>query len=231
MKKQVLIMIAVIGGAAVIVGGLLFIARGTSYNLTVMDPHKGADDAPVVIEEFSDFQCNACAAAYTIIQEVVKQYPNQVKFVYRDFPLPSHFDARPAAVGALCAAQQGKFFEFHDRIFDEQAKWSAPDGDIDGLISDLVGEFELDRVDFELCQDSRDARNAVQKDFNEGAALGVDATPTFFVDGEKVENPGSLFSWMKLIDNKLEEKGLTPETKSVDSQSEADSAEGAETEE
>lgn len=225
MKKQVLITIAVIAGAVLIVGGLLFVARGTSYALTVLDPQKGPDDAPILVEEFSDFQCNACAAAYTIIKEVAKQYPNQVKFVYRDFPLPSHFDARPAAVGALCAAQQGKFFEFHDRIFDEQAKWSAPDGDIDGLISDLVGEFELDRVDFELCQDSRDARNAVQKDVNEGTDLGVNATPTFFVGGEKIENPGSLFSWMKLIDLKLEEKGLTPENKVVADDEEPESIE------
>lgn len=200
------ILIAV--GLLVVGGGLFFIASSGGVELSVTDPFKGPEDAPIVIEEFSDFQCPACRAAAPIVAELLNQYPEEVRLTYRDFPLPSHDEARPAAIAALCAAQQGKFSEFHDRLFRDQTEWASPDVSVEPLIDSLTAEYELDADAMNTCRSSRQARSEVERDFSEGQERGVDSTPTFFVDGRKIQNPGSLFAWRELIDNMLEEKGI-----------------------
>lgn len=221
MKQQLKAILVVV--AIVIIGGaLLFLARTGGVDLVLKDPFVGVENAPIHIEEFSDFQCPACRAAAPIIKELVKQYPDQVKLTYRDFPLPSHDEAKSAAVAALCAGQQGQFFEFHDRLFTGQSEWESTNTDIDPFINKLIADLGLDVAAMDTCRNSRQARSEVERDFDEGQERGVDSTPSFFVDGNKIQNPGSLFAWRQFIDDLLEEKGLSQPTE--DSDETADSA-------
>lgn len=193
---------------------LFWLAKGTSYNLTVTDPVKGAENGVVFIEEFSDFQCPACKQNAPLIAGALKEFPTQVKFVYRDFPLSIHNQARGAASAALCAGQQGKYYEYHDLLFENQDAWSSPSVvSPDGLFETYAGQLELNLEDWNSCRDSRDVRQAVQSDVDEGFERGVNSTPTFFMNGTKIEsNPTSVFAWIKLIEAELERQGIAPET-------------------
>lgn len=206
--------IAIVIAVAAAAGLLIFVARGRSYDITVQDPFRGADGAPVVIEEFSDFQCPACRNAVVIVKEAVNQYPNQVKFVYRDFPLPDHAYARLTATAGLCAAQQNKFWEFHDIVFEKQPEWSVQDRALaDQFLSATASELGLNVSDFDVCRRSRQAQSEVDRDFKEGVERGVNSTPSFFINGVKVEptQAGSVFQWTQTINQELQKKGLTPE--------------------
>ena len=222
MKKPIII-VGVILGLAVVSWVLILIARGQSYELSFVDPVLGSEDAPVLIEEFSDFQCPACAASAPIVKEALTNYPTQVKFVYKDFPLASiHPQARPAAIGVLCAAQQGKFEEFHDSIFENQADWTTGGGNIQDYMSNLVDENEINRQEWEACISSRDAKKAVDANFDEGRSRGVNSTPTFFVNGTQITPPQSVFQWIQAIDKALEEKGIEPENRSMNDELKAE---------
>ncbi len=203
MNKRVGIILAAIVAVVAISFVLISLAQGGEYPITVQDPFKGNENAQVVIEEFSDFQCPACAANAPIIAEVMRTYGDRVKFVYRDYPLPSHPKARPAAIAAICAAQQGKFFEYHDKLFADQPVWAAASADTEAYLATLAQTTGLDEEDWQTCRNSRDARREVEADVKEGNDRQVDATPTFFVNGEKITNPGTFFAWKTLLDSKL----------------------------
>ena len=195
------------------------LARGGTYEIAIQDPGKGPDEAPVLIEEFSDFECPACRANYRTISDLISQYPTQVKFVYKDFPLPIHNQAQEAARGVLCAAQQEKFIVFHDAVFEDQPNWSAHSGDVGDLLNVLVGQEGMNQDDFDACTSSRDVKKAISADLLEGQNRGVSSTPTFFINGKKLEGGKSLFEWIQLVNEELEKKGLTPENELTESAS------------
>ena len=210
--NQKTIGILVVIGLVIISGGLIILARGGSYDLKTLSGTKGPEGAPILIEEFSDFECPACKANAPIIAAALKDFPTQVRFVYKDFPLGQHTSARPAAAAALCAAQQDKFFEYHDKVFEDQRVW-AGSVDSDSFFVNLAVELGLDINSWEECRSSRTVRQAIQDDINEGTERGVDSTPTFFVNGNKVEAPTSVFGWITAIEKELEKQGLTSENK------------------
>lgn len=212
-KYTLIAVVVAIVAAAVL---LIFVARGKSYEIIVQDPFLGTDGAPVVIEEFSDFQCPACRDAVAPVKEAVTQYPNQVKFIYKDFPLPTHIYARLASTAAICAAQQDKFWPFHDILFDKQADWSTQDRALaDQFMTATAAELGLNMEEFNTCRASRQAQTEVDRDFKDGVNRGVNATPTFFLNGVKLDpsQTSSVFQWTQTIDQELEKKGLTPENK------------------
>lgn len=208
--KVVGIIIAVI---VVISAGLILLARGGNYQLTVLDPGVGPEDAPVLIEEFADFQCPACRANAPLIKAAIADFPTQVRFVYNDFPLSQHGQARSAAISALCAAQQGQFEAYHDSLYENQQVWAQGGSSAEDFFVKSATDLGLDRNDWQSCRDSRDAREAVQADVDEGFERGISSTPSFMVNGEIIENPVSVFAWVKLIEEQLEAKGITPENK------------------
>lgn len=212
-KNKGLILGGIIAGVIIVTGGLILLAGGGGYELTVMDPTKGPEEAPVVIEEFSDFQCPACRANAPIVAAAIEEFPTQVKFVYKDFPLSSHSQSRTSASAAFCAAQQGKFQEFHDALFENQAVWSIGSTEAQEFFTNLAIEQGLDVEDWNRCRDSRDARRAIQDNVDEGFERGVTGTPTFYVNGEKIESPASVFAWISLIEKELEKQGMIPENK------------------
>jgi protein-disulfide isomerase len=153
------------------------------------DPRIGSNNAPVVIIEFSDFQCQYCRAFYTQTFQALKTNyidKGKVQLVYRDFPLSSlHPAAQKSAEAAECAHEQGKFLEMHNKIFDEQNKISG--GALVGVnygVEDLkkwAAEIGLDTARFNQCLDSGKYADEVQKDFQDGVNLGVQGTPTFYI--------------------------------------------------
>lgn len=146
---------------------------------------RGDIDAPVTIVEFSDFQCPFCLKFHPTMMQVMQNYQGQVKWVYKHFPLDSvHPQARPAAEASECAAEQNKFWEFADGLFENQSKLGET------LYKDLASQFGLDMNQFEYCVSSRKYKDKVEQDLQQGIALGVEGTPGNFINGQSV--PGAV---------------------------------------
>ncbi len=144
------------------------------------DPVRGAPAAPVAIVAFSDFECPFCRRAVPVLQRLLETYREQVKLVWKDFPLPSHPMAALAAEAARCAQDQGKFWEYHDRLFAE-ADTLEP-----GRLRVLAAELGLELKAFDDCVYSRRHRERVAAGLQEGRRLGVEATPTVFINGRRI---------------------------------------------
>jgi protein-disulfide isomerase len=160
-------------------------------------PAKGPAGAPVEIVEFSDFQCPYCLRAHATIDQVLAAYGDRIRFVYRHFPLPSHPNARPAAEASACAAEQDKFWPYHDRLFAQPSKLS------DGDLKQHAAELGLDTARFNACLDSHKYKSVVDADMKEGDEAGVNATPTFFINGRVVSGALPFDSFKRIIDDEL----------------------------
>jgi protein-disulfide isomerase len=159
---------------------------------------RGNPNAPVTIVEFSDFQCPFCGQAYPVIKEILSKYEGRVRLAYRDFPLRQiHPQAQTAAEAARCAMEQGKFWEYHDLLFQNQNKLDKA-----GLV-ELASSVKVDRTKFESCLDSGKFRSEIDKDLQAGNRAGVNGTPAFFINGILVTGaqPASVFE--KIIDAEL----------------------------
>ena len=144
------------------------------------DPSKGPADALVVIVEFSDFECPYCQRASDTMAELYDRYPDDIRLVYKDFPLPSHPNAFKAAEAGNCANDQGKFWEFHDKLFATQDAL-----DVESLKA-YAGELGLDASAFEACLDEGRHAETVSQDLTIGRSYGASSTPTLFINGRPV---------------------------------------------
>lgn len=151
-------------------------------------PHtKGKADAKVTVVEFSDLQCPACSAAEPAVQSVLSKYGDSVFFVYRHFPLRTvHVHAAEAARASEAAQKQGAFWAFHDKLFATQEAWAA-EKDPAAKFIQYAGELKLNTDQFakDLKDSSLDAR--VTADERDANTVGVNATPTFYVNGLATE--------------------------------------------
>ena len=146
-------------------------------------PPKGNPNAAVLVEEFADLQCPACAAAHTkIVAPLLEKYANDIRYEHKHFPLRAlHRFAMDAAEMSECAADQGKFWEFVDIAFTRQNEMS-----MDALV-EWTEELGLDSTQAERCWKSHSKRDTVLADYKEGRDREVGGTPTFFVNGERVD--------------------------------------------
>ena len=161
------------------------------------DAVSGPMDAPIQIVEFSDFDCPYCQRATDTLAELKEAFGNQIRFVYKDFPLPSHPNAFKAAEAGRCAKDQGKFWELHDKMFASQG---ALDPDSLKL---YAAELGLDAAAFSLCLDEGRHAGRVQRDMAIGASYGVSSTPTLFVNGRLVAGAMPLGFFEELIREEL----------------------------
>ncbi len=147
---------------------------------------KGAQNAPVVIEEFFDFQCPTCATVHPLLYEVNSTYGSRIKLIVRNFPLSQlHPNAYDAAVAAEAAGLQGKFWEMQNLIFQNQQRWSAaPNARI--LFESYAGTLGLDTEKFKEDMSGLAAKQRVDADMQRGRSLRVDSTPTILVNGKAV---------------------------------------------
>ena len=164
------------------------------------DPSTGPPNAPITIVEFSDYQCPYCKLSLPTIKEILAKYPDKVKVVYRDYPGPNHPHAPQAAEAAQCARDQGKFWEYHDSLFDRQASGTGWN------FSELAKEIGLNQDTFATCLNSRRYREEVAKDLRDGLKLGVTSTPTFFINGRPLVGAKSLAEFQTVIDRLLKQQ-------------------------
>mgnify|MGYP001618779336 FL=1 len=168
----------------------------------------GDPNAPITMIEFSDYQCPYCQRFYsTILPEIKKNYidTGKVKFVYRDFPISSHLNALPAALSAECAGEQNNYCGMHDNIFDNFASWvSLPD--VAPVFKQYAKEIGLDTVAFNSCLDKKELQDEVNGDLQDAIKYGVTATPTFFVNGQKVVGAQPFTVFQGIFDKILSEE-------------------------
>ena len=146
----------------------------------------GGPDAVTVVE-FLDFECEACGAFYPIVEDLREKYAGQITYVVRYFPLPGHFNSKNAAIAAEAAAQQDRFEDMYHRLFETQAEWGEAQESRADLFRGFAEELGLDMAAYDAAVADPATTERVELDFNEGRALGVDSTPTFFLDGEKLD--------------------------------------------
>lgn len=164
---------------------------------------RGPAEAPVTIMTFSDYQCPYCIRSEPVLAEVLARYPEEVRLIHRHFPLDSiHPQARPAAEAAMCADEQGRFWDFHDEIFARGGRLEADS------FAEIGRELELDLVALGACMDERRYRDFVQADFEAGEAAGVTGTPAFFVNGIALKGARDADEISELVDAELAR--LTP---------------------
>jgi len=170
------------------------------YDLPVgKSPVKGPADAPVTMVEFSDFQCPFCARSNPLIEQVIQAYPKELKFVYKEFPLPMHPNAMPASKAAVAAQRQGKYWEMHDKLFANQQALQ-PDN-----FKQYAQELGLDVAKFEQDMNSPDVQAQIAEDMQLARQSAVGGTPTLFLNGKKVQNR-SFDGLKQLIDEALQKK-------------------------
>lgn len=170
-------------------GAIWYSSSATEKNnegIEVTDHIKGNPEAAVTLVEFSDFQCPACASFQPVMEEVMKSYGDKLRFEYKHFPLPIHPYAQQAALAAEAAGQQGKFYEYHDLLFKNQQAWSTSVTP-GSLFIQYAEELGLDIDQFRRQQKSSVLRDAIRGDLAEARELGLTGTPTFFLNGERME--------------------------------------------
>jgi len=160
-------------------------------------PVKGNAAAKITIIEFSDFQCPYCRRGYETMEEVLKQYPNDVKVVFKHFPLPFHKEAEPAAKASWAAQQQGKFWEYHDELFKNQEKLGSD------FYMTLAKQLKLDVDKFKKDMESEAATKQVKADNDIGQSNGIQGTPGFFVNGVAVKGAYPASHFKTIIDRWL----------------------------
>lgn len=199
MSKEAKILIIIAG--LVIIGGVLL---AIFFNPQKVEPGQPVDSQSLIREtshmtkqasakvnlvEFGDFQCPGCKAAHPRIKELLNIYKdnNDVNFVYRHFPLSGHPNARPAAEAAESAAKQGKFWEMYDILFEKQDEWGPLQDPTDMFVS-YAKSLGLNENDFKVSLTQHLLSDVVNADFSDGQAVKVTGTPTFFLNGVKIES-------------------------------------------
>ncbi|WP_372966096.1 DsbA family protein [Marinobacter sp.] len=206
-KKPVLIAVAAVV-VLVIVAAVYLLARPpapTSDDLPVATPETGefpamldqfgtsvgSEDAPVVVREFADYQCPACARFSEASQRLKKEYveAGKVRFVYFDLPLRQHANAMPAAMAARCAGDQGEYWAMHDKLFGSQPQWSGTNDPV-AIFTRYAGDLGLEERRFRRCMTTELHKETIEQSLQAGVQMRVTSTPTVMVDNIRLTRPG-----------------------------------------
>lgn len=195
--------------------GLFFMTKKDSSpsNLSIdpkvvseTDHVRGDKNSPVTLIEYGDFQCPGCGSYYPIIKSLESKYTGKVKFVFRHFPLIQiHPNALAASRAAEAAGNQGKFFEMHDKLYETQDSWGQLTTNQQSLFEGYAKELGLDMAQFTADYKSNQVADRINSDLELGRkAFSINSTPTFILDGEKIDNPTDAAGFSKLLDKAIE---------------------------
>lgn len=200
-----------IGFAVVAVLALLFIGNPTPTldpELSVSTVHpqdniKGNREAKVALIEYSDLQCPACRTYYPLMRQLMTEFGDRVAFVYRHFPLTSiHYNAEFAARAAEAAGKQGKFWEMHDVLFEKQNEWSNV-ANVTPMFESYAELVGISTDQFKTDFASKEVRDFVRAQRAHALKAGLQGTPSFFINGEQINNPSSIDEFRKIINQAL----------------------------
>jgi len=164
------------------------------------DPARGPAAAPITIIEFSDYQCPYCARVTPTLDKLRTAYPDKIRIVFKDFPLPNHAQAPKAAEGAHCAGEQSKYWEMHDRLFANPQALDV------AALKQHATTLGLDQTKFTECLDSSKFGEAVKADMELGSKLGINSTPTLYVNGRPVVGAQPYEYFVAVIEEELARK-------------------------
>ncbi len=179
--------------------GVKVLLRPPKVEVAAEGPERGPKNAKVTIIEFSDFQCPFCSRGRKVLDEVVKSYGDKVRVVFRDFPLEFHDKAQKAAEAGHCAHDQGKFWQMHDWMFDNQDKL-----EVEGLKAG-ARQIGLDGASFDTCLTSGKHAEEVKRHVRDGQKVGVRGTPAFFINGVMLSGAQPFDKFKTQIDHSLAE--------------------------
>ena len=177
-------------------------AKLATFNDLEGKPSTGPKDAPVTLIEFSDFHCPFCKRVGPTIDKLVENYPKKIRRVWRHFPLSFHQGADRTHEASQCAADQGRFWEYHDKVFENQEVLSGGDA----ALNRLADEAGLKRKKFEECLASGKYKGTIQNDVSAGEAAGVRGTPAFFINGQLVSGAQPYENFEKIVQSELAKK-------------------------
>lgn len=191
-------------------------STNTNSNMPVVtdaDWQIKAEGSTVTLVEYADFQCPACGAYHPLVKQLQADYAGKITFVFRHFPLSIHPNAVPASLAAEAAGAQGKFFEMSDLIFTRQEAWSGSSNP-DEIFVTYATELGLDVEKFKTDMASAELKQKIVDSFKGGQKAKVSGTPTFFLNGAKLESPKGnttaevLAAFKVILDKKLSEGGV-----------------------
>lgn len=197
MKTETKVFSGILIFSAILIAGAIFLLSKTGnssqnqtaliYQIDYSTGHKiGTDSARIKLVEFSDFQCPACKSFEPFLRQVLAEYQNDILFVYKHFPLPQHPNATVAANFAEYAAEEGKFWEAHDKLFDTQEQWSTLKSPNDFFIS-LGNQLGLDEAKVREALEKLSFNQMINQNLAEGKTVDVTATPSLYLNGQKLK--------------------------------------------
>jgi protein-disulfide isomerase len=210
--RRIALWLLVVSGVGGGVFGMIWLAKNPSPTRSPQQSYvdsssgwtKGNKDAKVTLVEYSDFQCPACRNSYAWIKRLNLEFNDKMLFVYRHFPLKEiHSNAELAARAAEAAGRQGKFWEMHDLLFENQSDWANQSNAEDTFIK-YAQRLNLSVEQFKNDLNSKEVREKVENDYQHSIQSGIDATPTFFLNGKKIQNPRSYEEFKNLIQQALQ---------------------------
>ena len=177
---------------------------GSAIDVTDQDWVKGKSDAPVTLVEYTDFQCPACGAYYPIVDQLSKEMGDSLRVVIRHYPLVQiHDNALPAARVSEAAGRQGKFWEMYDLLFANQKEWSTAADPMKSIFPAYASRIGLDMEKFQTDMADSSLDDKINRDRGTGNDLKITGTPTFFLNGQKLENPKSFEALKKVVQDKV----------------------------
>ncbi|MEW1599495.1 thioredoxin domain-containing protein [Streptomyces sp. NPDC093808] len=218
LKKNLIVAAVLVAGFAAALGSYLLLKPDDRGSGGGLDVQAATDAMPVrdnshrlttpekselTIVEFLDFECEGCGAMYPIVEKLREEYGDRVTFVARYFPMPGHRNGELAARTAEAAARQGRFEDMYNKLFTTQKEWGESQEWKQDVFRGYAKELGLNMDEFDAALADPEVAGRVQEDQRDGVGLGVQGTPTFFVDGEMIAVPGSYEQFKALIDDRL----------------------------
>ena len=206
MNSETKLFLGILLTTVVIIGGAIF-AFSRPSNAPLVDSKLlmpgdsykiGSPSATVLLVEFGDFQCPACGAYHLVVKQLLEKYKDSVALVFRHFPLPMHPNAVPASIAVEAAGKQGKFWEMYNKVYESQKEWSA-EKDTGNIFAEYALSLSLNVEQFRTDVKDPALKKKIDRDVADATALGINSTPSFFLNGERIQNPASLEDFETLI--------------------------------